>query len=242
MSKLKKLVGVALAVVLSVSCAQTALAGSVGGNQDTERSQESQVARIAKKSSVKKKTVHGIKYELHDTGKGVVAILKNNNKYAVELTAKLVYYRKGKMIDSKSDVNYAFEKGKTCALFFDAPLDSDFEYVDYDNYKISISVEKGTYLICGSSKIKTTSNFGEDNVTVKVKNNYKKKLSYIQIACVFYDSDGNAIGYEHHYADCKKKGSVDYLTFYFPYDEDYDTIYPDSYKIYVNNAYTYTWM
>ncbi len=190
----------------------------------------------------KKKTMQGIEYELQDTGKGVVAILKNKNKYHVSLTAKIAYYRNGKMIGTASDNNYAFEKGKTCALFFHAPYNSNYNTVNYDDYKISISTDKGTNLICGSSKINVTSNFGADNVSAKIKNNSGKKLYSIQIACVFYDRKGNAIGYEYHYSDCKKKGSTDYLTFDFPYDENYNTIFPKKYKIYVNNAYTYTWM
>lgn len=198
--------------------------------------------KVTIKTKSKKKTIQGIEYELQDTGKGVVAILKNKNKYHVSLTAKIAYYRNGKMIGTASDRNYAFEKGRTCALFFHAPYNSNYQDVEYDDYKISIQVEKRTNLVYGASKIKVSSNFGVDNVSVAVKNNSGKNLEYIIIACVFYDSQGNAIGYEYHYADCKKKGSTDYLTFDFPYDENYDTIYPKKYKIYVNNAYIYTWM
>lgn len=198
--------------------------------------------KVTVKEKRKKKSIQGIEYELQDTGKGVVAILKNKNKYHVSLSAKIAYYRNGKMIGTASDSNYAFEKGRTCALFFRSPYNSSYKDVEYDDYKISISANKGTNLVCGSSKISVTSNFGADNVSAKIKNNSGKKLYSIQIACVFYDSSGNAIGYEMHYADCEKKGSVDYLTFKFPHDEDYETIYPKKYKIYVNNAYIYTWM
>lgn len=188
-----------------------------------------------------KKTIQGIEYELQDTGKGVVAILKNKNKYHVSITAKIAYYRKGKIIDMTSESNYAFEKGRTCALFFHAPYDSNYNDVSYDDFKISISAEKEKNLICASSKIKVTSNFGADNVNAKTKNNSGKKLEYIIIACVFYDAQGNAIGYDYHYAKCTKKGSVDYLSFDFPYDENYQTIRPKKYKIYVNGAYKYNW-
>ncbi len=196
--------------------------------------------KVTVREASKKKSIQGIEYELKDTGRGVVAILKNKNNYHVSMTAKMAYYKNGKMIGTVSDANYAFEKGKTCALFFNAPYDSNYRKMDYDNYKISISAQKGTNLVCSSSKIKVTSNFGADNVSAEVKNNSGKDLSFIRLACVFYDSNGNVLGYDYHYAGCQKKGSTDYLSFYFPYDEDYQTIYPKKYKIYVNYAYTYS--
>lgn len=176
-----------------------------------------------------------------DTGKGVVAILKNNNKIAVSLEAKMAYYSGGKIIGTTSNYNYAFESGSECALFFDAPLDGDYNYVKYNDFKITMSIEEGTNLITGAKNISVSSDFGADNVSAEVTNNSGNKLSSIIVACVFYDSDGNAIGYDYHYANCETAGSLDYMTFSFPYDENYDTITPSSYKIYVNSAYSYTW-
>lgn len=198
--------------------------------------------KVTVKEKRKKKSIQGIECELQDTGKGVVAILKNKNKYHVSLSAKIAYYRNGKMIGTASDSNYVFEKGRTCALFFHSPYNSNYKDVEYDDYKISISANKETNLICGSSKIKVISNFGEDNVSAKVKNDSGKELEFITIACVFCDEFGNAIGYDYKSANCKKKGSTDYLSFSFLYDDDYETIYPKKYKVYVNDAYTYTWM
>ena len=47
-----------------------------------------------------------ISVTLQDTGHGVVAILKNNNKMAVSLSAKMVYYVNDKMNGTASDDNY----------------------------------------------------------------------------------------------------------------------------------------
>ena len=182
-----------------------------------------------------------ISVDLRDTGEGVVAILKNENNTVVNIDAKMVYYLNGKMIDTASDSNYAFESGSECALFFHAPYDNDFNNVEYDNYKITLSVEKGTNLICGQKKIDVKSNFGSDNVSAEITNNSGKDFEYIKIAIVFYNSYGEAIGHEYNYADCLTDGSVDYLSFDFPYDNDYETIIPSSYKIYVNEAYAYNW-
>ena len=179
---------------------------------------------------------------LQDTKDGVVAILKNNNKVTVSVTAKLVYYSNGTMIGTASDNNYAFESGAECALFFHGPYDSNYKDVEYDDYKITMSVEKGSSsLICGAKKFKIDSSFGADNVTAEITNNSGKDLSTIEVACVFYDSSNNAIGYSKHYAECETNGSTDYLSFRFPYDSSYNTVQPSDYKIYVNSAYKYDW-
>ncbi len=184
---------------------------------------------------------NGISYELQDTKTGVVAILKNQNSYDVCMSAKVSFYANGKLLGSASDSNYAFEKGKSCALYFKAPSDSQRKPRPYDNYKITITSYKGTNLICASPKIKVTSKRENGQIRVTAKNNSGKKLSFIKIACVFYDAKGNAIGYDVRYANCLKKGTKSNLIHRFPYDTSYNLIQPKSYKLYVNCAYTYTW-
>ena len=209
-------------------------------------------AKIGKKKLTCKVTVvssfnasqakKNISVEYQDTGHGVVVILKNNNKMTVNLGAKLVYYKNGRMLDSKSDNNSAFEAGKECALYFSAPTDSNYNDVSYDDYKMSLSVDEATNTVCDAQNIIVKSNIGSDNVTVEATNQSGKDFSFVRVSCVMYDASGNAIGYDYHYAECEKRGDTDYFSFDFPYDSNYDTIYPSSYKIYVNEAYTYTWM
>ena len=203
-------------------------------------------AKVGKKKlkcSIKvnnKKTIKNVEYELQDTGRGVIAILKNNNKYAVSIEGKLVYLNNnGKMLDASSAYNYCLEPSATCALFFSGPTNSSYRYVEYSNFKLSMSVTKSYYDKYASSKISIKKNRGADNITIKATNKSKYDLDTIQIAIVFYDEAGNAIGYEYHYADCKEKKSSDYLSFNYPYDEDYETIRPASYKVYVNHAYRF---
>lgn len=209
-------------------------------------------AKIAKKTLSCKVTVtssfnanqikKNISIEYQDSGHGVVAILKNNNKVTVDLDAKLVYYKNGKMLDSKSDCNRAFESGKECVLYFDAPSDSDYNDVSYDNYKMSLSVDEATNAVCDVRNIMVQSDIGADNVTVEATNDSGKDFSFVKISCVMYDASGNLIRYDYHFAECEKNGDTDYFSFSFPYDSNYDTIYPSSYKIYVDEAYTYTWL
>lgn len=231
------------------SVATVSQKGKVTARQSGTATIKAKVSKKTLKCTINVKTkfsareaTKNISCTLQDTGDGVVAILKNNNKITVNLSAKLAYYSNGKMIDTASDENYAFESGAECALFFHAPYDSDYKNVDYDDYKITMSVEEGSSsLICGSKGIQVNSEFGSDNVSAEITNNSGKDLSSIIVSCVFYDSDKNAIGYEYHYVECKSDGSSDFATFDFPHDKNYETITPDSYVIYVNCAYKYSW-
>lgn len=182
-----------------------------------------------------------ISVTLQNTGKGVVAILKNNNSTMVDIDAKLVYFSNGRMIDTSSDFVRAFESGKECALFFIAPMDGDYEYVSYDEYKITLSVSKASYEKSKVSGVDVEANRGADNITAEVFNNSGMDYEFVKLAVVFYDAGNNVIGYDYTYADCLKDGSVDYISFDYPYDSDYETIYPSNYKIYVNEAYASTW-
>lgn len=187
-------------------------------------------------------TADKVSYDSYVSNDGIIGVFKNNNKCTVSMTAKLVYYKNGVMLDTSSAYNYAFESGKTCALRFSPPYDADYDTVIYDSYDINISVEKGSEnLICGVDGIATYDNVGSDKVVVSVQNNSGRKLSTIMVVVVFYNSSNVAIGYRYHYADCSLSGSIDYLTFDFPYDSNYDTITPSSYRIFVNEAYSYSW-
>ena len=180
-----------------------------------------------------------IESKLEDTGRGVVAILKNKNNFNADIEAKLVYFKNGAMIGSSSDENYSLESGKECALFFDAPDDSDYNTIDYDDYKISVTISPAS---CFSdvSAISIKSNMSDGGITAEAKNISKSKLDSVKVACVMYDSSNHAIGYDEKYLDCENAEDTDYLTFSFPYDEEnYDSIIPATYKIYVNSAYKY---
>ena len=205
-------------------------------------------AKVGKKSLKCKVTVKSvfsptqaaknIKYELQDTGDGVVAILKNNNKEAVSINATLVYYNaSGKMLKASNDFNYCLEPNQTATLYFIAPYDSDYNTVAYDSYKLSFNVDKSYYTTYAASKIDVVSNMGADNVTAEVINNSNSTLEFINLRIVYYNASGQAIGTEERYAECERPGSSDYISFSLPYNEDYNTIQPASYKIFVNHAY-----
>lgn len=176
-----------------------------------------------------------------DTGSGIIAILTNKNSYAISLSATIIYYDEaGSMLGKTTEDNYYFEPGKKCSIYFIGPYDNDYNDVAYSSYKVTYSVESTEYQTSNLSDIKVSSNIGVDNVMAEVTNNGNKNAEYTEIGIVFY-KDGEAIACDYQYAECGTPGSTDYLEFSFPYDENYDTIQIDSYKIFVNSSYGYTW-
>ena len=176
------------------------------------------------------------------TGKGIVGILKNYNKTAVKITMKVLYYCYGSLVGQNSTTNYCLEKGKRCALNVSAPYDSNYDDVYYTKYKVFLKVEKcPSEMIPLTSKVRVAHVDTGYNVVVGVKNAGKIKIGSLQLAIVYFNEYGKCIGYDYHYAECERPGSVDYITFDYPYDSNYDTLYPTSYKLYFVSGYSYNW-
>lgn len=196
-------------------------------------------AKVGKKTlkckvTVKEKEIplsnQKISYELKDTGKGVVAIMTNNNAKPVRIEAKMVFFKAGKMVGTSSDsCSYLAPNQTTVAHFYSYDMQSE-----YDDYKLNVSVEKP--FSEGTNKIKIVSDKTDSNVTAEVTNNSGKQLDFVRVGIIWYDQNDNAIDFEYQYANCKNVDSTDYITFSFPYDENYETIIPANYKIYLMYA------
>lgn len=188
-----------------------------------------------------KKAIENLSATDYSRGKGVIQIVKNNYSFPMKLEATIVYYDSDNMMIGKSTAdNYYFEKGKECVLFFYAPTDSDYNLIPYDHYKITYSARPTDNMISNLKDIKISSNIGADNVMLEVTNDSDTSCEYTQIYILFY-KNGEIIGIDYQYADVNDPGSVDYLEFSFPYDENYDTIEIDDYALYINYSYRYEW-
>lgn len=175
-----------------------------------------------------------VTYHAESTPYGAVAILENHYDYTVDLIVEFVYYMNGSMIGTSKGYNYAFAPHSKCAL---QGWNHD---KTWDSFKINLKIEKASNTITNNSGIRYSSNFGDNNVMVEVKNVGRKNYS-TQIGVVFYQN-GRIVGYNYNYAHVENPGSTAYLQFNFPYDRDYNDIIPDRYEVYVNNSYTYSWM
>lgn len=175
-----------------------------------------------------------VTYHAESTPYGAVAILENHYDHTVDLTVEFVYYLNGSMIGTSKGYNYAFAPHSKCAL---QGWNAD---KTWDSFKVNLKIEKTSSIITNNSGIRYSSNFGDNNVMVEVKNVGRKNYS-TQIGVVFYQN-GRIVGYNYNYAHVENPGSTAYLQFNFPYDRDYNDIIPDRYEVYVNNSYTYNWM
>lgn len=188
-----------------------------------------------------KKAIDNLYSEEEDLGDGVIAIIKNNYTFPISLTATTVYYdENGNMLGKSANDNYYFEKGKECAFYFYGPYDSDYKNVAYSSYKITYTAEAVSSMTSHLSDISVTSNIGADNVMVEVTNTGETETEFTIVSVVFYKG-GIPVGYDYTYADVEGPGSTDYIDFSFPYDNDYNTIMIDDYKVFINSSYSYTW-
>lgn len=186
------------------------------------------------------KAAKNIKSTESDLGNGVVTVLENDYIYPVSLSATAVYYdESGDMIGTSSADNYYFEKGKKCALYLTGPYDANYDSVKYNSYKITYAATQLSSSIKSNlSDILLDSNFGADNVMVSVKNNGKLTAEFTLVSIVFYN-EGNVVGYDYTYTDANAPGNTSYLQFSYPHNENYETIQPDDFEVFVNGSYYY---
>lgn len=169
---------------------------------------------------------------LYSTDEGAVMIFTNYNSYPVSLDAEFVYYDGSTVVDTSDAYCSNLESGKQCALR--GWTSSEYTYVEVNYSWTDVS----SYMGGNASNITVvSSNWGDDCLIVKVRND-GKTVDDTEVAVVYY-KNGSVVGYERAYADVPRKGNVDYLEFSLPYDEDYNTIQPSSYKIFINSSYYY---
>lgn len=172
-----------------------------------------------------------ISYESHRVHNGIVSIVTNNYKYPVNVDVSATYYNTEKvLIGTSSDSIPVLQPGEKCAVFCYAPTDSNYDYVNYSSYGITINASETSSISCAKN-ISINGNFGADNVVATIKNN-GDNLFITHVSIVFY-KNGRVVGYDYHYASVDYTGQMDYLEFDFPYDENDNRIVPDAFELYV---------
>ena len=175
----------------------------------------------------------------HDIRNGVVAVIRNDFNECLRVTVTVLYYDGGKMIDTRQDTCYAVGTGKTVAIKVSGPYSSSYDRLDYDSFEVKLTAERSSYKNqeLGNQNINLKTDNTGDKLIITATNTGNTDYSYVQLAVLFFDANGNCIDYDYRYADCEKAGSTDYINVNYPHDSDYKTIIPDSYQVYLNYAY-----
>lgn len=166
------------------------------------------------------------------TTNGILAIYKNKNKAALQITAAMHFLAGNKKDISKEiRVNNCVSGKSTATIFFKAPIDENGNYVNYSSYKSSFSVAKSKYKGY-AKKITVSSELKVIEGAFTAVNMSGKDLSNIEATIAYYDGNNNLIGCKIQYLNCFKKNSIDQFTV------DYvEGTSPSRVKVYINTAY-----
>ena len=162
----------------------------------------------------------------------VVVVLENKNSIDLTLDAEIVYYDANNTILEK-DSGYlaSFQAGATSAIEFYEPEDP------YDHYKITYEAEKAYYRAHNSEvTIKDVDDKENGRINVTFTNNSKEEINNIEVGILFY-KNGKVVGYSDDFEYDLPAGESILLKIDYPYDNNYDDLDFDDYKIYINDAY-----
>jgi hypothetical protein len=199
-----------------------------------------QAATKPKKLTVSEATKN-IRYESVKTDQGLVIIFKNNNSQNVSLKVTTAFYdTDNNRLSSESKNIFSFQSKTESVLTFTYPIDSDYNIVEYDNFKIKFKVSLNSDLIFLShfKDIAIDDNQGASNIIADITNRSKKTCE-IMLTALYYDSNKKLVGFNEQEIPFLSAGDTETINFDNPYDADYDEIEYDSYKIVLNQAFTY---
>lgn len=171
-----------------------------------------------------------VTYHAEAVPNGEVIIFQNHNNYAVSVNVSCAFCRNGQIVSVSNQYDtVVIEGGRKYAMLM-------WNYGEsWDSVKINLSLKNVSFFDFNAKNISYTSSYGTNGIILTVKNNGKSGRG-AHMAVVYY-KNGKIIGCDELFANVQTKGSVDYVESRFPTDEDYNTIIPDKYEVYVNMCY-----
>ena len=169
---------------------------------------------------------------LTEMGK-LIVFAKNNNKVDIDLTIEVEFYdENGTLVGSDKQSLYSVGAGSEVAVeMYETP--SSFAKYDIYTDATGQTISKSFIKDLEISHNKT------ENVVAQVKNNSNETISAMEVAVVYYQGD-KVVGYDYGLESDIKPGRSGNFNFSNPYNNNYDDISYDNYKIFVNEAYSYT--
>lgn len=217
-----------LVFMLAVGCTKDAGPSSTGKNTSSSGNVGNQKQGYSSDQLEKNIVSSGAVSEL---GK-LIVFLQNNNKAAVDIELEAEFYdAKGTIVGSDSGTLTAVgEKGEAALEMWSTPE-------NFDSYKIYVDAKESDSISYTNQLEINHSNSG-DRIAVQVKNNSKDTIEYIGVVVVYYQGD-KAVGIDSGLEDDVKSGRSANFNLDFPYNRRYDNVSFDSYKVFVNEAYSY---
>ncbi len=173
---------------------------------------------------------------------GVVSTFENNNDEDVTIHGNITYYdSSGNMLSSETAILWDCAKNGTGSLAFQGPLDADYNYVAFDSFDVSYTVEDASTNFSVENlqnQIDVKSNPGSDGgVTAMLTNNTGNTLDEIDLMCVYF-SGSEAVGYTSEFIwTCGETASVSFAP---PMNANWEAVSYDNYEIFINSTIIYS--
>lgn len=162
----------------------------------------------------------------------LIVYITNDEKTTVDVDVEVEFYdADGKIVGTDEFYLNGIKSGTTTAS--EAYNSTD----DWESYKVYADAEETIYTSY-LSEVSETHNDNKEEIIVQVSNDSEDEINTISASVVFYKGD-EVVGISEDSDFDIKSGRTANLTFYYPYDKNYDDLDFDTYKVYINEAYTY---
>lgn len=161
----------------------------------------------------------------------LLVFIKNKNNIAVDIEVTVEFYDENGILieEGKAYLTTIKSGAEVVSQIYDTPN-------NYSTYKVYTDAEESEiYEVV--EDINVTDNDNGEKILVQVKNNSNKIIETITASVIFYEND-KIVGYDESIELDVKVGRSANMEFYYPYDENYDEISFDTYKVYINECYT----
>lgn len=166
-----------------------------------------------------------------DLGK-LVVFVTNGNEIAVDMEIEVEFYdAAGTIVGSgDEDLQAVGPNAETAVQIWSTPS-------TFDNYKIYVDVEASSddsYF----DQVELIHNNTGESIAVQVKNNSQETIQFVEVSVVYYQAD-RVVGFDSGLeSDINPERSANF-TLGYPYNAEYSEVAFDSYKVFINGAYSY---
>ena len=159
----------------------------------------------------------------------VILELKNNGSSTVSFSVDIEYYDSNNVeVDDNSDYVYFLHPGKeTIVEFYHTRK-------EYSTYKIKIKEYKNNIIVDRSDDVSFTSRDDKENeeIVVTLTNSSTKEIQYAEMIVSYYKNN-KIVGYDYDSIDDFDGSKSIAKSAYYPYDDNFDTIDFDNYKVFI---------